>query len=724
MQVSVKQLKREINQSNPVPVIQKDKSVGPVRKEALIAPVATPLIKAITADNILGAAENREQRRQMIAEKAFEPTAFAFERAIGNNDSLYSNFTELIALTKRKVGRIVIKQDGKRLGYASGFMVSNSLLLTNWHVFNDAAAANESEVHFFYEYNAQGRPITPVIFKFNISHFFNDENLDYCFVAVQPMDITGKVSLQSIGYLFLDKSLGKIGDVDKEKLNIIHHPQGDYKQISIRENKFVGIDETRIFYQTDTAQGSSGSPVFNDQWQVVGLHHKSIAKMSADGNFFLDKDDKVIPVVDGTIDITKVIWLRNEGMRISVILNHLAEKNPGNSLIAAIAIPPPPESVSFIINGAANNFEDINNTNLANNYSKNININLPVDILNDESVIDISVSTKKKNAAGNVEAKANETNSAAVNELLLEVAKADKEQGVDFSDCQGYDADFLGTKIEMPQPKKLIQKQIALLANKSNELKYFKYSVIFNAFRKMPLISAINVEGDATKRLDNSSRNDDWLRDKRIDIECQLTDKFYAASGFDKGHMARWEDANWDDTQAKALRNGVYTCFYTNAAPQVPGINRMGANLWGKLEKAILENGIKKEAGKQARMTVFNGPIFDEEKDRIRKGVTIPMQFYKIILWLNDENKLRATAFKLSQETLVSDDQFDENLLLGVEALDIDKLVAYKQYQCSIKTIGQLTKIDFDHIVQFDTYKPRSTGPRDILIKGTEGIML
>jgi endonuclease G len=248
--------------------------------------------------------------------------------------------------------------------------------------------------------------------------------------------------------------------------------------------------------------------------------------------------------------------------------------------------------------------------------------------------------------------------------------------------------------------------------------------VIFNAFRKMPLISAINVEGDATKRLDNSSRNDDWLRDKRIDIECQLTDKFYAASGFDKGHMARWEDANWDDTEAKALRNGIYTCFYTNAAPQVPGINRMGANLWGKLEKAILENGIKKEAGKQARMTVFNGPIFDEEKDRIRKGVTIPMQFYKIILWLNDENKLRATAFKLSQETLVSDDQFDENLLLGVEALDIDKLVAYKQYQCSIKTIGQLTKIDFDHIVQFDTYKPRSTGPRDILIKGTEGIML
>ena len=96
-----------------------------------------------------------------------------------------------------------------------------------------------------------------------------------------------KIALESIGYLYLEKGLGKIGEENKEKLNIIHHPNGDYKQISIRANTFVGLDDTRIFYETDTAQGSSGSPVFNDQWQVVGLHHKSIALMSPDGEHYL-----------------------------------------------------------------------------------------------------------------------------------------------------------------------------------------------------------------------------------------------------------------------------------------------------------------------------------------------------------------------------------------------------------------------------------------------------
>ncbi|MEP7377655.1 MAG: DNA/RNA non-specific endonuclease [Chitinophagaceae bacterium] len=729
MQVSVKQLKRETNQLTADTASKKEEGILPVDHEATIAFPDNPLIKAITANNMLTAAENRQKRKEMIEAKAFEPAGFAFDRSIGHNDSLYSNFTELMALTKRKVGRIVIMQDGKRLGYASGFMVSNSLLLTNWHVFKNATMAEESELHFFYEYDAQGRPVPPVIFKFDATRFFNDEDLDYCFVTVQPTDVTGRVSLQSIGYLFLDKTLGKIGDVNKEKLNIIHHPLGDYKQISIRENTFVDIDNTRIFYHTDTAQGSSGSPVFNDQWQVVGLHHKSIAKMSADGNDYLDKDDKVIPIIDDTIDITRIVWLKNEGMRISVILNHLAGKNPNNSLVDAIAVPPPQERVSFVINGNDTEFENINSNTMANDNNKNITINVPVNALSNEHSIDISLSTKKINVVSSATGNNGTGNTSTTNELLLEIAKIDKEQAVDFSNCRGYDADFLGTKIPLPQPKKTIEKQIALLKNKTNELKYFKYSVIFNAFRKMPLISAVNVEGDASKRLDNSTRSDDWLRDKRIDIECQLTDKFYSHSKFDKGHMGRFEDANWDTAsdatlrEKNALRNGIYTCFYTNACPQVPGINRMGANLWGKLEKAVLETGIKKETGKQARMTVFNGPIFDEVKDRIRLGVTVPMQFFKVILWLNDNDELRATAFKLSQETLVTDDQFIENLLLGEEALDIDKLVSYKRYQCSIKSLGRLTKINFAHIEQFDTYKPHN-GSEETLIEGTEAIML
>lgn len=312
-------------------------------------------------------------------------------------------------------------------------------------------------------------------------------------------------------------------------MNIIHHPQGDYKQISIRENLFVGIDETKIYYETDTAQGSSGSPVFNDQWQVVGLHHKSVPKMTADEKNYLDKDDQIIPIIDNKIDVTRVVWLKNEGMRISVVLNHLLEKNLNNEIIKAITIPPPQEDLNFAVNSSSTEFENDNANNM--NSSKNININIPTSALSSENSIEISLSSKKLNAQNNTattSAAVSSPGAARMDELLLEVAKAEREQGMDFSKCQGYDPDFLGTSISLPQPKDVIKNQIARLKNNKIELKYFKYSVIFNAVTKMPLISAINVEGDAAKRPDDSKRSDNWLRDKRIDVEAQLTDKFYA----------------------------------------------------------------------------------------------------------------------------------------------------------------------------------------------------
>lgn len=725
-QVSVKQLRQESNQMpETVAPEPPEKKVSPA--DEIFEPPDTRIIEEITKDNVLGADTNLKMRKEMIEAMGFEPAEFAYERAIGRNDSLYSNFVELIALTKRKVGRIVVNVDGKRAGFATGFMVSPRVLLTNWHVFRSVAMAEDSEVHFFYEFNTQGHPASPVVFKFDTNVFFNNQLLDYCFVAVKPSDITGKVSLASIGYLFLDKSLGKIGEPRVERLNIIHHPQGDLKQISIRENLFVDINDTKIFYETDTAPGSSGSPVFNDQWQVVGLHHRSVAKMTADEKNYLDKDDRIIPVIAGTIDFARIVWLKNEGMRISVVLNHLLEMNPGNETVAAILTPPLTEQAQFLIGSPSSFSENQNIEPVMNNTTNNeIKFSVPVNAINTEKTIDISFSSRSITgqpvipANGTVVSK---TEKALTEDFLLEIAKVDKENAVDFSKCRGYETDFLGVDIPLPQPKKLLEKQVALLKNKSNELKYFKYSVIFNAVRHMPIISAVNVEGDPDKRKDNSKRKDDWLRDVRIDVAPQLTDKFYAGSQMDKGHMSRFEDANWDNTEELAKRNGIYTCFYTNASPQVMALNR-GGGLWGQLEKQVLEKGIKKEAGKLARMSVFNGPIFNDEIDRPYLGVTVPMQFFKIICWLNDEGKLKVTAFKLSQEMLVDHIQFDELIRIDdMEALDIDKVTKFRKFQCTVKSLSTLAKIDFDHLEKFDTFKP-TINPDETEISSGDELML
>jgi endonuclease G len=250
------------------------------------APVAAP---ESTGPNLIGTRENLIKRKEMIAEMGQEPTDFAFERAIGKNDSVYSNFIELIALAKRKVGRVVVRKGIKNTGFATGFMVSDRLLLTNWHVFPTIREAVDSEVQFYYELDTRGNPISPITFLLDTKTFYHaSETLDYCLVAVNPVDINGSVRLASIGYIFLDPALGKLGNVNEEALNIIHHPEGDYKQLSIRENIFIRILTNTIWYKTDTAPGSSGSPVFNDQWQVVALHHMGVPKMNEKGEY-LDK---------------------------------------------------------------------------------------------------------------------------------------------------------------------------------------------------------------------------------------------------------------------------------------------------------------------------------------------------------------------------------------------------------------------------------------------------
>ncbi|MFG2639850.1 trypsin-like peptidase domain-containing protein [Streptomyces sp. NPDC048370] len=55
-------------------------------------------------------------------------------------------------------------------------------------------------------------------------------------------------------------------------VNIIQHPGGQPKRVALRNNLVFEADEQDLRYFTDTRSGSSGSPVFTDDWTVVALH--------------------------------------------------------------------------------------------------------------------------------------------------------------------------------------------------------------------------------------------------------------------------------------------------------------------------------------------------------------------------------------------------------------------------------------------------------------------
>ena len=54
---------------------------------------------------------------------------------------------------------------------------------------------------------------------------------------------------------------------------VIGHPGGGSLQLSIRGNDLIDHDDVKLRYKAPTEKGSSGSPVFDDCWNLIGVHH-------------------------------------------------------------------------------------------------------------------------------------------------------------------------------------------------------------------------------------------------------------------------------------------------------------------------------------------------------------------------------------------------------------------------------------------------------------------
>lgn len=245
-----------------------------------------------------------------------------FERLIGKSDLVSINFLDRGRRAAEAVCRIKLPMDGGH-AYGTGFLVGPRLLLTNNHVLASADEAAQAEAEFGYDHDLDGVVRAPVQFNLDPRQlFFTSVELDVTLVAVTPLSEEG-VPLERYGWLPLLPLSGKA--VEGEWVTVIQHPDGQPKQIAIHASQVVVLDPsltradpTRfIHYSTDTQPGSSGAPVFNDQWQVAAIHHKAVR--------------------DPASDPLNPVWLANEGVRISAIFN-LLERNRFENDSAQLAL--------------------------------------------------------------------------------------------------------------------------------------------------------------------------------------------------------------------------------------------------------------------------------------------------------------------------------------------------------------------------------------------------
>lgn len=248
---------------------------------------------------------------------------FGTERVLATNDLLSFETLQKAIAIGRFVGQVCRRDMAPGLAprlqpLATGSMVSPRLLLTNHHVLGSQEEAAGAVVRFDYQLGEEGKPLPTSVFGFVPDEFFvTDALLDYTLVAVAPTAQEG-TPLAHFGWNRLNPQQGKI--LRGYPVNIIQHPEGDYKQIVLSNNRVLDLVDHYFLYEADTLPGSSGAPVFNRQWEVVALHRRGVPCV-VDGAV-LTRGNR--PWHEG-IPESQIRWIGNEGTRVSSLVRHLGQ---------------------------------------------------------------------------------------------------------------------------------------------------------------------------------------------------------------------------------------------------------------------------------------------------------------------------------------------------------------------------------------------------------------
>lgn len=213
---------------------------------------------------------------------------FEFEKIIGVNNLRQIAWIEQGVASSRAVCRIHTEN-----GKGSGFLVGERVIMTNNHVIGSADQARNTKVEFNYQLPySGGQPSNSVRYDLDPDTFFRTSaGLDYTLVAVRTSDEADRPSAESWGKL---RPNPHADPVRNEQVAIVQHPNGGLKQIVLTGSAVLQVKPPYLHYSTDTMPGSSGSPVFNDLWQVIAIHHASGPTVSIPGGLTRHSNEGVL----------------------------------------------------------------------------------------------------------------------------------------------------------------------------------------------------------------------------------------------------------------------------------------------------------------------------------------------------------------------------------------------------------------------------------------------
>lgn len=220
------------------------------------------------------------------------------EVVIGADERVPAWWLELGAERARTICKIdasgidYLNRNGSWFG--TGFLVAPGILCTNHHVLNSREVATQARALFDFAARPDGSVRNASSFRLRPDLLFwttpttDQGGLDVTFVAIEGDP--GKT------YGFTPLHRQSFGAGSGSPLNIIQHPAGRVKEASLRENKLVWQDPKVVHYEADTEGGSSGSPVFNDLWELIAVHHAAKDRVVEGKKMYLNEGIKLSAV--------------------------------------------------------------------------------------------------------------------------------------------------------------------------------------------------------------------------------------------------------------------------------------------------------------------------------------------------------------------------------------------------------------------------------------------
>jgi endonuclease G len=288
---------------------------------------------------------------------------------------------------------------------------------------------------------------------------------------------------------------------------------------------------------------------------------------------------------------------------------------------------------------------------------------------------------------------------------------------------KGYNSNFLGPghPVELPAlPDDVAEALVRRDDGRIHVLDYYNYSVLMHRVRRLPLLTAANIDGRQFLKINRKEVGGHWKYDDRISRAFQLGKNLYEAdkSDFDRGHMTKREDVQWGATREAAKKAAKATFYYTNSVPQHARLNQVA---WRKIEDYILH---RQAVAFNKMICLFTGPLL-EKNDPIfvtpvdGGWVQIPCWFWKVVYFTKEDGQLYRVCFLYSQGNVLRDSGIVK-VTKGDPAPADEYFMGFddaKTYQVTTSVIEQLTGFSFPDAV--DTYTD-DTRPLEMIVKEVE----